>query len=384
MIKSGAFSKSIDVDLLGDLDLDLDFLNVHEDDGLVFGMEEDIGGNNAVGGQQRGVARKQVGKVLAPMDETDGPGAHPYPYSRDEGIGELEFNGDAYADPRHDVACHADDTLGLNRIRSNSLALPGLLDGAHHDDFDQVSFGQWMDSDLPHLMNPSPAKQAPTSNFANAHGGHYTLRNPNSTQNADGTSNSFKLQCDLLMQKEGELNYGSSPAVVASMLLDAKARGNKKAESPKIGSPKKTKKKTDTLDVKKKKKSVTPNEVYSTNSIPFIKRDKGGGDDEDVEDKEVRSGLGRPRSMSDPNLTVHLDDLGLLHVKGPEGWVGAYSPDSREIRINRFLEKRNHRVWVKKVKYDVRKNFADSRLRVKGRFVKKEDEMLMRELMSLT
>ena len=34
------------------------------------------------------------------------------------------------------------------------------------------------------------------------------------------------------------------------------------------------------------------------------------------------------------------------------------------------------------MKYDVRKNFADSRLRVKGRFVKKEDEELLRELMS--
>ena len=41
-------------------------------------------------------------------------------------------------------------------------------------------------------------------------------------------------------------------------------------------------------------------------------------------------------------------------------------------------------MWTKKVKYDVRKNFADSRMRVKGRFVKKEDEELLRELMSIT
>mmetsp|Transcript_12819 Transcript_12819/g.26959 ORF Transcript_12819/g.26959 Transcript_12819/m.26959 type:complete len:121 (-) Transcript_12819:303-665(-) len=113
------------------------------------------------------------------------------------------------------------------------------------------------------------------------------------------------------------------------------------------------------------------------------KRDNKEGERGEEEREEVPSGLGRPRTMSDPNLVVRLDDIGLLHVNGPEGWVGAYSPDSRQIRINKFLEKRNHRVWVKKVKYDVRKNFADSRLRVKGRFVKKEDEMLMRELMSL-
>jgi hypothetical protein len=41
------------------------------------------------------------------------------------------------------------------------------------------------------------------------------------------------------------------------------------------------------------------------------------------------------------------------------------------------------RVWKKSVQYDVRKNFADTRLRVKGRFVKKEDEVLLKELVGL-
>ena len=39
--------------------------------------------------------------------------------------------------------------------------------------------------------------------------------------------------------------------------------------------------------------------------------------------------------------------------------------------------------WKKSVQYDVRKNFADTRLRVKGRFVKKEDEVLLKELVGL-
>lgn len=64
-------------------------------------------------------------------------------------------------------------------------------------------------------------------------------------------------------------------------------------------------------------------------------------------------------------------------------YVGAYSPESRRRRIERFLEKRKRRVWTRKVKYDVRKNFADTRMRVKGRFVKKEDEDLLKEMMSL-
>jgi len=68
----------------------------------------------------------------------------------------------------------------------------------------------------------------------------------------------------------------------------------------------------------------------------------------------------------------------------PTGFVGGYSPDARRRRIEKFMQKRQNRVWQKRVKYDVRKNFADSRLRVKGRFVKKEDEELLRELMLMT
>lgn len=37
------------------------------------------------------------------------------------------------------------------------------------------------------------------------------------------------------------------------------------------------------------------------------------------------------------------------------GYIGIYSPEERRKRIQRFLEKRKHRVWTKKVKYDVRK-----------------------------
>lgn len=347
MISSGAFSKSIDVDLLGDLDLDLDFLNVHEDDGLVFGNMDDvnISGHDDIQTQQQGVVQnRRIGKVLAPKDVTSGEG------------------GILHA------GCAADEDAA-NRRRTNSLALPGMmLDGANQE-YTLGGFGNWMDSDLPNLMN---SKLSTGSNDA-------------SIINADGSSGSFQMQCDLLMQKD---IYSSSPAAVRSILMDRQSIGTKtksvplKTEPPSNDRKKPKSKKDSSTEVKKTKKKTGPNEAYSTESIPFIKRHYDGDDEDDK--KEIESGLGRPRSMSDPNLNVQIDDSGLLRVKGPEGWVGAYSPDSREMRVKKFLEKRNHRVWVKKVKYDVRKNFADSRLRVKGRFVKKEDEMLMRELMSLT
>mmetsp|Transcript_20172 Transcript_20172/g.30924 ORF Transcript_20172/g.30924 Transcript_20172/m.30924 type:complete len:182 (+) Transcript_20172:1121-1666(+) len=89
------------------------------------------------------------------------------------------------------------------------------------------------------------------------------------------------------------------------------------------------------------------------------------------------------RSHSDPEVSSIFTTL-LNPEDRPEGYIGAYSPEARKQRITKFLQKRKHRVWTKKVKYDVRKNFADSRLRVKGRFVKKEDELLMRDLIGLT
>lgn len=35
--------------------------------------------------------------------------------------------------------------------------------------------------------------------------------------------------------------------------------------------------------------------------------------------------------------------------------IGIYNSDQRRTRIQRFLDKRNRRLWTKKVKYDVRK-----------------------------
>ncbi|GMH98190.1 hypothetical protein TrST_g839 [Triparma strigata] len=91
---------------------------------------------------------------------------------------------------------------------------------------------------------------------------------------------------------------------------------------------------------------------------------------------------GRPL-MEDTGIIIS-PDIEYTPPPRPEGWVGAYSPQFRIVRIQRFLEKRECWVWTKKVMYDTRKNFADSRMRVKGKFVKKEDEVLMKELMILT
>jgi len=91
--------------------------------------------------------------------------------------------------------------------------------------------------------------------------------------------------------------------------------------------------------------------------------------EDEYDDDEVEQGSGA--SYDEANLDE-------LHK------IGKYSPASRRKRIDRFLDKRRRRIWRKRIKYDVRKNFADSRLRVKGRFVRKEDEEQLREFLQMT
>ena len=55
------------------------------------------------------------------------------------------------------------------------------------------------------------------------------------------------------------------------------------------------------------------------------------------------------------------------------GRIGIYLPEARKQRIARFHAKRKMRIWRKRIKYDCRKKLADSRPRIKGRFVKRSD-----------
>ena len=93
----------------------------------------------------------------------------------------------------------------------------------------------------------------------------------------------------------------------------------------------------------------------------------------------------RRRAFSEGFLEGSSGSSNALTTKGIDSqkFTGIYSPRTRRKRVERYLLKRKLRVWSKKIKYNVRKNFADSRLRVKGRFVKKEDETLLRDLMEI-
>jgi hypothetical protein len=55
--------------------------------------------------------------------------------------------------------------------------------------------------------------------------------------------------------------------------------------------------------------------------------------------------------------------------------LGGITSEERKAKIKLYLEKRQRRTYTKKVSYDCRKKVADQRIRVKGRFVTKQQAM---------
>ena len=58
---------------------------------------------------------------------------------------------------------------------------------------------------------------------------------------------------------------------------------------------------------------------------------------------------------------------GYKGVYNKDGRIGIYTAKERSAILERFRDKRQRRVWVKKIRYGCRKNLADRRIRVKGR-----------------
>jgi hypothetical protein len=373
MISSGALEERLpkDLDILGDLDLD--FLTVH-DDGL------DLTGGDSIepllpSAESYHQHASQSQSLSANGGsyrhrQAVGPGQAPNLVSPayDDGIGDLDFSGEfveqaefgfqpqSYGSSKQaSVAAsptdHPNNMMSEyeRRMRSNSL-FSALLD--------------------PRGGGNSSVNTA-TAAVASKHGSSETDRTDGGLdygQWMDRTlANNAKATGIQIGHRRSSAPASSVRSGISASLEQADRKKQDKKDRKEQKALEKLEKKQRKEEEKEKKKQQQQQAV----------------EEEQMEEEHV-PGSGRPRALSDPNLHTSLDQHGLMNVTRPDGWVGAYSPESRKVRVDRFMEKRNHRVWTKTVKYDVRKNFADSRLRVKGRFVKKEDELLMRELMSMT
>ena len=412
MIRSGALqNKAVpDLDLLGDLDLD--FLTVND-----MGEDGDGPGMYALppGVRSRSNSKAVRPATSAPLTNNPyGSKQHPVPTSAhvspeyDDGIGDMEFTGE-FSDDENDVKNQHGDHYpaapanGYHnqpghpgkqhrasspieddcRLRSNSLFSALINDPRSGEPSSGSQYGQWMENPVNPLDGLMQAAD------------HVGLLDIPS-ENID----------DLIATSTGATSV-SQPIPIPSAgsqglqepTPSTKKKGRRKSDSAVLERKKKAKLKQELAEQKRREKQEKREqrereklEKKEARLLAKAEKKKQKAQEKEAaaatveaEEKPVHiSGSGMPRSMSDPCFKSTRDAFGHVEIERPDGWIGAYSPESRKVRIDKFLSKRHKRVWTKTVKYDVRKNFADSRLRVKGRFVKKEDEVLMRDLMSLT
>jgi CCT motif len=413
MIKSGALqNKAVpDLDLLGDLDLD--FLTVHDN---MIGEDELENSGDGPGMYtlpQNGLRSRSASLMQPPPPRHNSDASHNNKTASsslvspeyDDGIGELEFNEDFegeggaevsyYEAHDHAAAPHRQRAASKSRtfstsiddadkrLRSNSL-FSALINDPRASTEASQELGRWMDRVPPNDHN--------TSTLVTTDDG------PHETPSNAAVSNPIPIPDAAPLEEEEEEDEEeeeemSSPSPTKkkgrrksdSAIMDRKLKAQLKQEAAEQKRREKQEKREQREREKQEKREARLAAKEEKKRLKEKKKEEAAAMAMEEDEKpEHVPGSGRPRSMSDPNFVSKRDEFGLVEIERPDGWVGAYSPESRKVRIEKFLAKRHQRVWTKTVKYDVRKNFADSRLRVKGRFVKKEDEMLMRDLMSMT
>lgn len=64
--------------------------------------------------------------------------------------------------------------------------------------------------------------------------------------------------------------------------------------------------------------------------------------------------------------------------------IGTLTVTERRAKVEKYLEKRKKRTWCRKINYDCRRRVADNRLRIKGRFVTREQAFILLEEAGVT
>ena len=62
-----------------------------------------------------------------------------------------------------------------------------------------------------------------------------------------------------------------------------------------------------------------------------------------------------------------------IHIPAAPTKIGRLTTEQRKEKIDRYRAKRHKRVWQKRISYTCRKRVADQRIRIKGRFVSKNE-----------
>jgi hypothetical protein len=87
----------------------------------------------------------------------------------------------------------------------------------------------------------------------------------------------------------------------------------------------------------------------------------------------TKTGLSSPVLLPVMSPTIHAVAVSPMQVEEKlmptkAKYIGKLTVEERKRRVARYLEKKKRRVWGRKVEYQCRKNIANKRVRVNGRF----------------
>jgi CCT motif len=116
--------------------------------------------------------------------------------------------------------------------------------------------------------------------------------------------------------------------------------------------------------------------VTKLEDLPFSKaKSMMSGSTKPSESKDLLPGFMIPSEIEE---YIHNNGiLNHINLSSSTRKIGTLTVEERRIKIEKYLQKRKKRTWSKKISYDCRKRVADSRLRIKGRFVTKEQAFAM-------
>jgi len=97
--------------------------------------------------------------------------------------------------------------------------------------------------------------------------------------------------------------------------------------------------------------------------------------------KELYTSSQKPSESQDSNNKSGDSEVFDTKLLFKENYVGKLTKAERQQKVEKFLEKKQHRKW-KSIRYTVRKDLANSRKREQGRFVKANTNQLSQSALS--